>query len=64
MTVQTSDILQKLDAVDKEKVDYFVQLLLDQEKYRALKKELNERREQIKQGNCLSHDDFWKDINV
>jgi len=64
MAIQTNDILQKLDTADKEKVDYFIQLLLDQKKYRTLKKELNTRREEIKNGDVLSHENFWKDMNV
>ncbi len=64
MAIQTNDILQKLDTADKEKVDYFIQLLLEQKKYRTLKKELNTRREEIKNGDVLSHENFWKDMNV
>ncbi len=64
MTVSTKDIIENLETADKEKVVYFVNLLLEQKKYQSLKKELNERREQIKQGDSLSHNDFWKDVNV
>ena len=64
MAVSTSNILEKLDKEDKEKVSYFVRLLLNQSKYRTLKEEISLRREEINQGEWLTHDEFWDTLNV
>lgn len=64
MAISESNILEKLDSVDREKVSYFVRLLLDQSKYRRLKEELSLRREEIHQGETLTHDDVWDTLNV
>jgi len=57
-------ILEKLDDSDQEKVAYFLRLLLKQSKYRKLEKEIYRRREEIKEGNSLTHDEIWKEMNV
>lgn len=64
MTFLSKDILEKLDNSDKEKVEYFVQLLLRQEKYKSLQKEIGERRKEVSIGEVLSHEEFWKEMNV
>lgn len=57
-------LLEKLDKSDKEKVNYFLKLLLNQSKYNKIRKEIEERRKEIKQGDVLSHDDIWNELNV
>ncbi len=58
------DIIEKLDQEDKEKVSYFIRLLLHQSKYQALKKEIAQRREEIRQGNTLTHEAIWESVHV
>ena len=58
------DIIQKLDSKDQEKIQYFLKILLDQKKYEKLKKELEQRRTEIKKGQTLTHDEIWKKLNV
>ncbi len=58
------DDFEKLDIADRKKVEHFVQLLLRQEKYKSLKKELEERRDEVSKGETLSHDEFWNEMNV
>ena len=64
MSFSTTNILERLDQEDKEKVSYFIRLLLNKSKYQFLKKELAERRKEIQSGETLSHEDLWKQMNV
>ncbi len=64
MAIATEDLLKKLDPIDLKKVEYFLQLLLRQEKYKALQKEIEDRRKEIANGDVLTHDDLWKQMNV
>ncbi|MCD6183107.1 MAG: hypothetical protein J7K01_02250 [Thermovirga sp.] len=57
-------ILNKLDKEDKEKVSYFIRLLMRQSKYRKLREEISARREEIKKGETLTHDDIWDELDV
>ena len=58
------DVLEKLDRTDQEKINYFFKLLLNQSKYKKLKDELAERREEIKKGDVLDHEEIWNEIDV
>lgn len=64
MPVSEMQYLEKLDHNDKEKVAYFIKLLLKQSKYQKLTEEISRRREEINQGESLSHDDLWEQLNV
>ena len=64
MAMAEINIIEKLDQEDKEKVSYFIRLLLHQSKYQALKKEIALRREEIHQGQTLTHDAIWQNIHV
>ncbi len=64
MSVSTTNILERLDQEDKEKVSYFIRLLLNKSKYQLLKKELAERRKEVQIGEALSHEDLWEQMNV
>ena len=64
MLADKIDILEKLDSEDKEKIDYFINLILSKEKYNKLKLEINERRADIKNNNILSHDEIWQKLDV
>ncbi len=62
--VSETSIMEHLDQEDKEKVSYFIRLLLNKSKYRVLKKEIAERRKEIKTGETLSHEEIWGPLNV
>ena len=64
MAALAASILERLDQEDKEKVSYFIRLLLNKLKYRQLKQEIADRREEIKSSETLSHEDIWKQMNV
>lgn len=64
MAVSEIGIIERLDQEDKEKVSYFIRLLLNKSKYQQLKKEVIARREEIKSGETISHEDLWKQMNV
>ena len=57
-------ILDKLDHEDRAKVSYFVKLLMSQSKYRRLKEEVLERRQEIERGEVLTHKEIWDEIDV
>ncbi len=52
-------LLEWLDNIGKEKVLHFIRLLLNQSKYRKLKKEIAIRRKEIKNGDTLTHNEIW-----
>ena len=64
MVSLSEEVLEMLDEPDREKVKYFARILLKQEKYKSLKKEIEERRKEVSEGEVLSHDEFWKDVDV
>lgn len=64
MAASTINNIERLDQDDQDKVSYFVQLLLKQSKYQALQKEIMLRREEIQQGNILTHEAIWDQRNV
>ena len=64
MAVSEASIMERLDQEDREKVSYFIQLLLNKSKYQVLKKEIAERRKEITTGETLSHEEIWEQLNV
>ncbi len=64
MAKSSAQVMELLDTEDKDKVAYFINLLLSQAKYRKLKKEIAKRRAEIKKGDSLTHSDFWNKLNV
>ncbi len=59
-TVMELNKLDNLDQEDREKIEYFIKLLMNQNKYKKLQKEIEERRNEIKNGEILSHDEIWE----
>ncbi len=64
MAVSAMNIIERLDQKDKEKVSYFIRLLLKQSKYQTLTKEITRRREEIQHGETLTHEAIWDQLNV
>ncbi len=58
------ELLNSLDKSDQEKVLYFMRLLLKKEKYESLKREIQQRREEVAQGEVLSHEEIWDRSDV
>ena len=58
MRMTEMSIIEQLDQEDQDKVSYFIQLLMHQAKYRALRKEITLRREEIAQGNTFTHEEM------
>ncbi len=63
---ETEELFQikYLDRQDREKIKYFLNLLLSKEKYIKLKKEISNRRKEISEGKTLSHEEIWKELDV
>ena len=55
VSILKMDILNRLEDDDKGKIEYFVNLLIHQAKYRGLKKEIEERRKEIEAGEVMTH---------
>jgi len=53
---------EKLDEKDKELIEQFISKVVESKKYKKLRDELNERREDIKKGDAISFDEFFKDV--
>jgi len=64
MNTEELDILQKLNKSDQEKIRYFLKLLLNQSKYKQLKQEIDARRDEIRKGDFLTHDEIWHQLDV
>ena len=64
MTASTVNWIEKPDKEDKEKVSYFINLLLRRSKYQKLKREIAIRRKEIRNGDSFTHEDFWTELNV
>jgi 2-phospho-L-lactate guanylyltransferase (CobY/MobA/RfbA family) len=62
MKAMLEDVIGKLDNADKEKVLIFTEELLQSKKYRRLRQELDERRDEILNGKTLNHKDLWDGI--
>ena len=57
-------MLEILDDEDKYKIKYFIQLLIQQEKYNKSKDEIRSGRKKMAQGETLTHDEFWASLDV
>ena len=64
MSILKMDIINRLEDDDKGKIEYFVNLLIHQSKYRVLKKEIQERRKEIQAEEVMTHNDIWNKMNV
>jgi len=53
------DVINNLQKEDQKKISYFVNLLLKEEKYKKLRKEISLRKKEIKKRNVLTHDEIW-----
>ena len=53
-----------MDREDREKVAYFVTLLVNQAKYLRLREEIEKRMREVERGEVLEHDEIWKQLNI
>ena len=56
------DIISLLDDKDRKKLSEFANILINQNKYNKLRKEIESRRAEIKNGQFLSHEEIWRGI--
>lgn len=50
------------DDEDKKELSEFADILVKQNKYSRLRKEIEIRRDEIKNWEVLSHEEIWQDI--
>ncbi len=63
-TTDLKNLIDKLDQDDRAKIAYFIKLLITQEKYRKIQEEITQRRKEILNGETLSHEEVWKELDV
>ena len=56
------DIEEILEETDRDILIYFAYTLLKKEKYKKLREEIEKRREEIKRGEVLTHNEIWEKI--
>ena len=52
--------LKNLDDKDRDKLLKLAKELYKQKKYKKLRQEIEERRQEISEGKVLSHEEVWK----
>jgi hypothetical protein len=57
--MDTVEIINHLDEKDKKLLDTIAFELLKKEKYKNLRNEIEKRRDEIKKGETLSHEEVW-----
>jgi hypothetical protein len=57
--MEITKIINNLDKNDKKLVNLFVEELLKKEKYKSLREEIEKRREEIRKGEFLTHEEVW-----
>ena len=58
------DVISLLNDDDKKKVLELANILLKQNKYNKLRKEIEARRNEVRKGEVLSHEEIWQDKGV
>lgn len=53
-----------LNDEDKDKILELANILLKQNKYNKLRKEIEARRNEVRKGEVLSHEEVWRDKGV
>lgn len=58
------EVVSLLSDEDKMKILELANILLKQNKYNKLRKEIEARRDEIKRGEVLSHEEVWRDRDI
>jgi hypothetical protein len=58
------EIVSLLNYEDKKKILELANILLKQNKYDKLRKEIETRRNEVRKGEVLSHEEIWQDKGV
>ena len=57
-------VASKLRKSDQHLLEQFLLSLLEKERYKKLRKEIESRRLEVKNGECLTHEEFWDKADV
>ncbi|MEK7396966.1 MAG: hypothetical protein AAB116_08525 [Candidatus Poribacteria bacterium] len=58
------EVVSLLNDEDKKKILELANILLKQNKYSKLRKEIEVRRDEIKRGEVLSHEEVWQNRDI
>jgi len=56
------EIISLLDDEDRKKILEFANILLKRDKYNKLREEIEFRRDEVKKGKVLSHEEIWQEV--
>jgi hypothetical protein len=59
---EVMEIISLLDDEDKKTLSEFANILVKHNKYRKLRKEMENRRAEVRKGDVLSHEEMWQDV--
>ena len=62
MNTTLLELESKLTSNDKILLERFAKLLLEKEKYKKVREDIEKRRKEVKEGKYLTHEEFWRDI--
>jgi sialic acid synthase SpsE len=58
------EVVSLLNGEDKKKILELANILLKQNKYNKLRKDIEARRDEIKRGEILSHEEVWQNRDI
>jgi sialic acid synthase SpsE len=58
------EVVSLLNGEDKKKILELANILLKQNKYNKLRKDIEARRDEIKRGEILSHEKVWQNRDI
>ncbi|MDQ1328458.1 MAG: hypothetical protein QG641_1743 [Candidatus Poribacteria bacterium] len=64
MMEKVIEVVSLLNNEDKKKILELANILLKQNKYNKLRKEIEARRNEVERGEVLSHEEIWQDKGV
>ena len=62
MNTTLAELESKLTPENKTLLERFAKLLLKRKKYTEMRKDIEKRRKEVKEGEYLTHEEFWRDI--
>lgn len=62
MNTTLAELELELTPEAKTLLERFAKLLLKRKKYTEMRKDIEKRRKEVKEGEYLTHEEFWRDI--
>ena len=62
MHIDLLELEKQLTPTDRHLLEKFITNLLKKKKYAHLRKEIEQRRQEVAKGEYLTHEDFWNEF--